>query len=409
MTPVELTCTMGDNPPTAKLYYGQDNRKTLKELPDQSVHMIATSPPYYGLRDYGTAPVIFGGLDTCEHVWGNEIPGDSRGGSGTPTDKNNRGESYARGHSRGQVCSKCGARLCHLGLEPTPEEYVQDLVEVFREARRVLRDDGTLWLNLGDSWAGGGGGNYGISKSTLTHHTHPTQGRDKPRIPKGLKSKDLIGIPWRVAFALQEDGWYLRQDIIWFRNNTMPESVTDRCTKSHEYVFLLTKSPKYFYDYEAIKEPCTEGTASREESAFIRDLEEDEDSCPEVIDDPIVEIPRSFKNKRSVWTINNRPYKGAHFAVFPEDLVEPMILAGTSQKGCCPSCGKSWVRVMEREDRPTVRSANPENPRDGGLTKEQGIECTGMTHHAYAEWLAMHPPKTVGWKPACNCQSIESN
>ena len=222
----------------------------LRELPDESVHCCVTSPPYWGLRDYAT---------------------------------------------EGQ-----------LGLEKTPEEYVAKMVEVFREVRRVLRKDGTLWLNLGDSYAGGGnnrGNNSPLFDKQASNFgaTGQVGIRD---VPDGLKPKDLVGIPWRVAFALQADGWWLRSDIIWAKPNPMPESVTDRPTKSHEYLFLLTKSANYFYDAEAIKEGAEQS-----------------------------------RNKRSVWTVATAPYPEAHFATYPPDLVKPCILAGTSAKGCCAKCG----------------------------------------------------------------------
>jgi len=230
-----------------------DVRETLQTLPDKSVCTCVTSPPYFGLRDYGN-------------------------------DK-------------------------QIGLEQTPEEYVSALVDVFREVKRVLRDDGTLWLNLGDSYAGSGRGPSGING---IGGQEKRQGFHSPSvtIPDGLKPKDLIGIPWRVAFALQADGWYLRQDIIWHKPNPMPESVTDRCTKAHEYVFLLSKSAQYYYDHEAIKEPSVD----LEKSVGKRSFD-------------------GTRNKRSVWTITTKTYNGAHFATFPPDLIEPCILAGAPVGG----------------------------------------------------------------------------
>ena len=217
----------------------------MKLLPDASAQTCVTSPPYFGLRDYGVD---------------------------------------------GQI-----------GLEPTPDEFVASLVTVFREVRRVLRDDGTLWLNLGDSYA-------------------RTGGTDR-KVPSGLKDKDLIGVPWRVAFALQADGWYLRQDIIWHKPNPMPESVRDRCTKAHEYIFLLSKSPRYYFDSEAIKEPASappkkcgpKNDASRNDSGRTG----------------IVRGDGETRNRRSVWTVSTKPFGGAHFATFPPALIEPCILAGS--------------------------------------------------------------------------------
>jgi len=254
----------------------------MRTLPDASVHCCVTSPPYWGLRDYG------------------------------------HGEQ--------------------IGLEQTPEAYVARMVEVFREVRRVLRDDGTLWLNLGDSYAGSWG-NYGgqnrgkgtqreiISGSSA--HQSSYDGLEKWRPPTtnppGLKQKDLVGIPWRVAFALQADGWYLRQDIIWHKPNPMPESVTDRCTKAHEYIFLISKKPHYYYDHEAVKEPARNwGTRDRSE---MRDGTTDPKLKHHGLKGKAWEN-NPMKNKRSVWTVTTRGYKGAHFAVYPEELITPCVLAG---------------------------------------------------------------------------------
>lgn len=276
-----------------------DVRQTLAALPEKSVNCCVTSPPYFGLRDYGV---------------------------------------------EGQI-----------GLEPTPAEFVAELVAVFREVRRVLRDDGTLWLNLGDSYAGGGGGNYNKAPIHADHGQRITNVRNRPQWldAVGLKSKDLIGIPWRVAFALQADGWYLRQDIIWHKPNPMPESVTDRCTKAHEYVFLLSKSARYHFDSKAMQEQAVganmhdltgpgyaaPGQAPNTGNRSKRDSFKREDSKrADVIPGQTVGTHRPdraesehslfTRNKRSVWTVATRPYKGAHFATFPPDLIRPCVLAG---------------------------------------------------------------------------------
>jgi site-specific DNA-methyltransferase (adenine-specific) len=245
-----------------------DCREILQALPEQSVHCCVTSPPYFGLRDYGMAEQI--------------------------------------------------------GLEPTPEQFVAELVAVFREVRRVLRDDGTLWLNLGDSYNA-----YNANRGASTSISDGSAGRDHPQHSRGLttttlKNKDLIGIPWRVAFALQADGWYLRQDIIWHKPNPMPESVRDRCTKAHEYVFLLTKSDRYFYDADAVSE-----AAKWERWGNQTEKKKHQGTAKHLGGKAISELPiKDTKNRRSVWTIATKPYKGAHFATFPPALVEPCILAG---------------------------------------------------------------------------------
>jgi DNA modification methylase len=250
-----------------------DCRDVLRAMPDQSVHCCVTSPPYFGLRDYG--------------------------------------------HT-GQI-----------GLEPTPDVYVAELVAVFAEVRRVLRDDGTLWLNLGDSYNSSSQFNHGRSggKQAYTEAGEIGWPGHRKKVD-GLKPKDLIGIPWRVAFALQADGWYLRQDIIWSKPNPMPESVTDRCTKAHEYIFLMSKSPSYFYDAEAVAEPITSDRApSRKAKASgaghlaLRPNGTPYDGTGEE------------RNRRSVWTVATQPYSEAHFATFPPDLIEPCIKAGCPKGG----------------------------------------------------------------------------
>ena len=245
-----------------------DCRDTMRRWAEQGMkaQMCVTSPPYFGLRDYG---------------------------------------------HEGQI-----------GLEQTPEQYIAAMVEVFRCVRDVLADDGTLWLNIGDSYANDGkwGGSSG-GKHAKALHGNTSIGRTK--VTTGLKPKDLIGIPWMLAFALRADGWYLRQDIIWHKPNPMPESVRDRCTKAHEYVFLLSKSERYFYDSEAMKEDAVRGHAGsdfRKGKTAIH--QENRISQAERADD-------GKRNRRSVWTVATRPYKGAHFATFPPALIEPCILAGS--------------------------------------------------------------------------------
>jgi len=277
----------------------------LKTLPDCSVHCCVTSPPYWGLRDYGV---------------------------------------------EGQF-----------GMERTPEEYVAKMTAVFHEVWRVLRDDGTLWLNLGDSYASGKGTCYnpgGGSKSYIQEkERYPLdRGNVSTLRESGLKPKDLVGIPWRVAFALQADGWYLRQDIIWHKPNPMPESVRDRCTKAHEYVFLLSKSSRYYYDAEAVKEESVYPDDNRKERQKPEDyaaMMGDSGQLRAVIN-PSNARTYPYRNRRSVWTITPKPYRGAHFAVMPPDLAELCILAGTSKRGCCPACGKPWERVVDKANYTTV-------------------------------------------------------
>lgn len=284
----------------------------MKQLPDKSIHCCVTSPPYYGLRDYGH---------------------DSQ-----------------------------------IGLEETPEAYVAKLVEVFREVKRVLRDDGTLWLNLGDSYAAQRGGTHqpaeslsgGISGKTIQGDNvnrdrfdgyNPTRNAHKI----GLKHKDLIGIPWMVAFALRADGWYLRQDIIWHKPNPMPESVTDRCTKSHEYIFLLSKSQKYYYDQEAVNEPLQESSIKRNKTGWNGNQERGytnglQNNMSKYLGSDAAKSATT-RNKRSVWTVTTKPFNGAHFATFPEDLIVDMIKAGCPEDGIVldPFMGAGTTAVVARK------------------------------------------------------------
>ena len=248
-----------------------------------------------------------------------------------------------------------------IGLEVTPEAYVAKLVAVFREVKRVLRDDGVLWLNLGDSYANNKDGNTQGSSTSGLHYTNPNKDLEqfrneqqfKKRVPLGLKPKDLIGIPWRVAFALQADGWYLRQDIIWAKPNPMPESVKDRCTKSHEYIFLLTKSARYFYDAEAVKEPNSLATVERAKYNWCKpDTKASKYQEMNGLNrDGAYPISETGRNRRSVWTITTKPFKEAHFATFPEEIPRTCILAG-SKKGDTildPFSGAGTTGVVARK------------------------------------------------------------
>jgi DNA modification methylase len=303
-----------------------DCREVLKTLPDASVHCCVTSPPYWGLRDYGTA-TWEGGEASCSHT---NHHGE-QGKSGERADRTFTGsQNYYR-----DICAKCGARRidAQIGLERTPEEYVASLVAVFREVRRVLRDDGTLWLNMGDSYTGYWGKKYAHKPfgEDRTPDASTTPNKDTPDWwAMGLKPKELVGIPWRVAFALQADGWWLRSDIIWSKPNPMPESVTDRPTKSHEYLFLLAKSDRYHYDAAAIAEPAQvekegkiigRGKQGYAKASGANGRQPQQDNSGGYGDGKV-------RNKRDVWTVPTSPYKGAHFATFPPALILPCILAG---------------------------------------------------------------------------------
>jgi DNA modification methylase len=316
-----------------------DCAQVLPTLEPASVQCCVTSPPYWGLRDYGTA-TWEGGNDGCDHVDKLNLKRDNPGGGLSLSLDTTRGTQTSTISSAIQFresCRKCGARRIdqQLGLESTPEEYISNMVAVFRAVWQVLRDDGTLWLNLGDSYATSNpvGRRDDKYRFDLLDGSFTLNARKN----SGLKPKDLCGIPWRVAFALQADGWYLRSDIIWHKPNPMPESVTDRPTKSHEYIFLLTKSERYFYDADAIREP-TEAKWEESHYKYYRGKGKAVASTdPDRLDKGIAgerfgangDFYGQHRNKRSVWTIPTQPYADAHFATFPEDLVKPCILAGS--------------------------------------------------------------------------------
>ena len=337
-----------------------DCREQLATLPEKSVHCCVTSPPYWALRSY---------LD-ADHP------------------------------------DKC----YELGCEPTPEEYVANMVDVFRAVWRVLRDDGVLWLNLGDSFCSGGREGHGTRVGYKQQTNRGMCGENDPvRAPQppGLKPKDLVGIPWRVAFALQADGWYLRSDVIWAKPNPMPESVTDRPTKAHEYLFMLTKSARYYYDAEAVKEPCQSGPSNirkmQEQRPRIGGLTKDVDAPLNAANrDTNIGQKRgvgdpSGRNRRSVWTIATEPFSGAHFATFPRKLIEPCILAGTSAKGCCPSCGAPWQRVVEKQSSPRDYDSPVRRGNENGWQPSCGNVGLRPDHEVHT--------RTVGWRPTCDCDA----
>lgn len=394
-------CRMNEN----KIYC-ENCLDTLTRMPDNYLDCVVTSPPYWGLRDYGLQPSIWGAQDGCLHEWGafttdpvhpvnrrcskcgrfgvttrtegentvtkcdncNELLTDSKSstfGVNSGDEKWIRSIEESRKTkmkqvNQGQHCVKCSAWHGNLGLEPTPELYVQHIVKIFSEIKRALKPEGTVWLNLGDSYSGshGTGGKPGDKQ-----HTNAGSGsmNSRPEVPVGLKPKDLVGVPWAVAFALRSDGWYLRSDIIWHKPNPMPESVTDRPTKSHEYIFLLTKSAKYYYDMDAIREPASNNTHERQSRANINTKRQPTDKInairtpkaqrvpsgwdtgkgnhrgkigryPKIKNNPSFDAAMSkmpdTRNKRSVWTVTTKPFKEAHFATYPPDLIRPCILAG---------------------------------------------------------------------------------
>lgn len=332
-----------------------DALERLSELPDESVHCVVTSPPYWGLRDYGT---------------------------------------------NGQ-----------LGLEATLEEHVERMVGVFREVRRVMRHDATLWLNYGDSYAASsrkeGGHDFVDGEKKRLNEQKGTVWASGLR--HGLKPKDLVGMPWRVALGLQADGWYLRSDIIWHKPNPMPESVRDRPTKSHEHMFLLAKSKKYYYDADAVREPHVEPERStgRLESMGTKDIDAGVNGGFGLKGTKPRQYNPAGRNLRDVWTIATHSFKGAHFATFPPKLVEPCIKAGTSEEGCCSICGAPRYRVTDRVGGP---------PKGDHRLRSDGV-LGGKTAHSTGTLAGSHlsnvykkygyaKVKTVGWRSDCEHDAI---
>lgn len=406
--------------------------ETLDGIPDGSVQCVVTSPPYFGLRDYGTA-IWEGGEEDCDHSvrrWeGEKQHQGSQSGKSGELDRLNR-----------KKC-RCGAirKDSQIGLEETPEEYVQNMVLLFGKIRRILAKDGTVWLNLGDSYYSSAGGQ---SETSTTGNRKANEKLGRRSLPKSpvFKPKDLIGIPWRVALALQADGWYLRQDIIWAKPNPTPESVKDRCTKSHEYMFLLTKNERYFYDSEAIKEPSVSdhlpGNAShkgtdkylsgdeklRTKSGLVRYASNlslpqgkhsvtPEQSGGRRLTEAVARARQNGnghdnpfglqRNKRSVWTVTTKPFREAHYAVYPPDLIEPCILAGTSEAGHCPSCSKRWTRMQEK--RKNGRDWRNSEIVPSGLVGQKNLDGGNKRGRDKSSLNDTSEWETIGWQASCRC------
>ena len=315
----------------------------LKEIADNSVDCCITSPPYFGLRDYQV---------------------------------------------EGQI-----------GLEGTPQEYIDKLVQVFREVRRVLKDSGTLWVVIGDSYAASGGSGSGEYQKRHKQFGKTIAGgtAQTPRsAPPGLKPKDLVGIPWMLAFALRDDGWWLRSDVIWHKPSCMPESVTDRPTKAHEYIFLLSKSQKYFYDGEAIKEKGVQGPHTRNRGSNFKKNSGDDNFMRQHQGNPVITLDGK-RNKRSVWTVATKPYKEIHFATFPPGLIKPCIKAGSSEHGVCANCGKPWEMVVEKGE---ILSR-------GGSTKGQRAKIgdeSGLLRNDNKDEKVCRATVITGWQSTCKCK-----
>lgn len=400
----------------------------LRTLEPGSIHCCVTSPPYWGLRDYQLPPQIWdepaGG---CAHVWNLERIDTEVGKGNWAQGMNGRGEVQPGGipmkrepiRSVANVgfCQHCQAWRGSLGLEPDPWLYVQHLVQVFREVRRVLRDDGSLWLNIGDSYAGSWGdyhphsppGKHGQRLKETARWNRPAYD-DKAdwrpptsrRLP-GFKPKDLIGAPWRVAFALQADGWWLRSAITLCKLNPMPESVRDRPTQATEMMFLLTKQPHYFYDQEAVREPLAHTNEQRTTAykTFGRGPRDRGNQGLDRLAFNMRDGTHTGRNLKNWWPVVSEPFPEAHFATFGTKWIEPCIKAGTSERGCCSACGSPWVRIVER-----YRTHNGERADHLGAWRNTDlgspIGAQGDGHWRYGT-VRQH----LGWRPTCRCDAGE--
>ena len=347
-----------------------DALRLLRELPDHCIQTILTSSPYYALRAYGTPPQVWDDAPDCEHQWGPEISGDARGGSGPSAKAKRKGDeksSYGRNATRGRFCETCGAWEGELGLEPSPALFVQHLVHIFREVKRVLRKDGTLFLNIADTFFSG-----------------PTKGF---KDPWGLKKKDLCGVPQRLVLALQEDGWFWRTDGIWSKaggncprchyriekGSTKPESVRDRFTRSHEYLYLLSPSSRYYFDVEAVKAEHTT-------------------SC-----------------RRDVFHISSQNFRGAHYATMPLALAEIAVLGGTSAHGACAKCRAPYKRVTQKGKTDKKKQKEMGGNVDGSYHGEnlKDYEAAGAEKASDLKRRILAGSKeilTVGWEQTCKCK-----
>jgi DNA modification methylase len=377
-----------------KLYTGHV-LEVLKQLPEESVQCVVTSPPYYSLRKYaGVQEVVWGGVKDCEHKWSvgcGVLEREESPGVGAKQEKK---------ADLGRFCTFCSAWRGAFGLEPTPELYIEHSMMILDALWRVLRKDGVVWWNLGDSYAGSGspGGDFKDGKGGDEYL------RPYNRKGSGLKPKDLCLIPFRFALAAQERGWWVRSDIIWSKPNPMPESVRDRPTRSHEYIFLLTKSQRYYWDQMAVREKYTKSTVKRlSQPTFHQQTGGEKDygrginknrSCRRALENlKKKQDLDNGRNIRSVWTFPTRPYPEAHFAVFPPELPRRCILASTPVKAC-PNCGAGWERVVERRGSVSRAVGKSAIKRTLGLA---------TAFSGYEDGSSSPVSITKGFRPSCSC------
>ncbi len=377
--------------------------RSMSELPDECVQGVVTSPPFWGLRKYsGEQDLIWDGDENCQHQWAADvIKHDNlrfRGEGSIVGNEKNRdihtGNKVAVG-----FCSLCGAWKGAYGLEPTPEMYIEHTIQILREIRRVLRKDGVVFWDIGDSYNSGEVGRqdkfkYG-GKSRIEDCRSGVKGHPY------LKPKDLCLIPFRVAIAAQEDGWWVRSVIIWSKKNPMPESVTDRPSESHEYILMLTKSARYYFDQDAVRIPNLPQSITRSQypvgafGSYSGDMEIRQPSKRTGVT-VMEELHPMGRNIRSVWEFPTQPYPEAHFAVFPEKLPEICIKAASPEVGCCSKCGAPWERISEKE--PKGRTLG-----DPKLYKSNPVPGDDREYKGGAAGSVS--TKTLGWQPTCKCNA----
>jgi len=402
--------------------------RSMDELPDESVQCVVTSPPYFGLRKYSGDQELIWGDNQCDHQWidykTSLIHENRNFQRGTQEEVMAQGRELTHIHKYSKLkagfCSLCGAVKCAYGLESDVSTYVQHTIEIMREIRRVLRKDGVFFLNIADSYASGkgscfnpGGGEHSLGRTRKEAGAHPLhRGNISDLKISGLKPKDLCLIPARIQIAAQEDGWWIRSVIILNRLNPMPESVKDRPTKSHEYIIVLTKSARYFWDADAVREVSTERPSGNKERKYRRDYGGPETHTGHQGFSVPYRPSGTGRNLRSVWTFPTEPFpsfkidgrKVHHFAVFPEKLPETCIKAATPEVGCCSKCGAPWTRIIRRKPNPSKQYADDDVRGWPNIHQKTSNPQSSKSLHRNPGGV-YYQGETLGWQPTCKCNA----
>ena len=437
MTPKIVTLPLGDTRGTAHLYYGGDVRESLRNLPEASVHAVVTSPPYFGLRNYGIEPSVWGGVKSCEHEWVSDRYYTEKSASAssaanfTPAGEENAARVKEARWREDDTCSTCGAWRGQLGLEKSPSLFVGHLVEVFAEVARVLRPDGTCWLNLGDSYSGHPGNKQVPDEDAPSNKPGFVGNMRLTTVGmEGLKAKDLMLVPFRVALAMQEAGWYLRSWAPWVKRTCLPEAVTDRPSNALEVVYLFAHPKsrgRYFYDADAVRKPSSPSVTARPEASRRhvgtkatsgsqqggvgssglgvndptagrnrRNTDGFFESLNLIRDGEDVMLPDEAGSPLA-HVVNPKPYAGAHFAVMPGALVEPMVKASTSEHGVCGACGSPWERLTEK----SATGVSTQGPHGlGAIHRRESLGLKQVNREGFTRDVVY---TTVGWSPTCEC------